>query len=315
MGNTCTRGDSASRFKEHGPPDLLETHEADGINIRPSVKGIHDYETSFIKNPGSEINMTSLNGSNVDETAATRILTAHDANIKARDPSLSHSQWQQISDFNPSSSVEAYLSMRETLLEQERALDFDYACQIASTPQEDRVNSIIKYLRCQDNAEIYQKAQSRRGYGGQFHRRFAGDHFLSNVDLIARTSLFDIAHRIPKGAHLHIHFNSCLQPRVLLDIAKNMDRMFITSDVPLVENNDFENFQMCEIQFSIMTPEKERPGNLFMPDYNPRDTMRFKDFLQLFAKHYPKASAEAWLTEKLEFQEDEAHQLAQTAEG
>lgn len=212
-------------------------------------------------------------------------------------------------------TLDAYQAAKEGLLQAERARGFDYNCSVQATDDERRVDAIIHRLRQRDAELVYGRAAPRTGYGGQQHARFAGDHFLSNVDLIAQTDLFKVAQQMPKGGHLHIHFNACLKPSVLLDIAKEMDRMFITSDMPLVPDDDFESFKRCELQFSILTPDKEKPGNLFSRDYTPRQTMRYRDFLDQFYNYFSGQKVDDWLYGKLVFDEDEAHGMLQTACG
>ncbi|KAG6000418.1 hypothetical protein E4U21_005478 [Claviceps maximensis] len=209
----------------------------------------------------------------------------------------------------------SYFSAREIIMEREGNLDFSSRCRARASPLENRVDTIIQRLRRQDQLRIYDPAPSRQGFGGQRHRRFAGDHFLSNLDLIHHTALFDLASHMPKGGHLHIHYNACLSPVMLLDIAKRMDRMFITSNLPLLPGNDFANYDRCELQFSILSHDREDPGNLFSPDYRSRQTMPFDEFLRTFPYHYDYMSPDAWLLEKLLFREEEAHGVLQTAEG
>jgi adenosine deaminase CECR1 len=223
-------------------------------------------------------------------------------------------------------SVAEYDEVRRMVVSRENELSFDARYRSRANDKERRVDDIIQKMRKQDEA-FFSKLPSRKGYQGQLHPRFAGDHFLSNADLIDKTGLFKIASMMPKGAHLHIHFNACLPPNVLLDIAKDMERMFITSNLPLIckgEGEDkYENFDKCEMQFSIMRPDKEDPGNLFSADYQPRQTMRFAEFRKNFSKYYTKADADingkakvdTWLLNKLLFQEQEAHNLLQTASG
>ncbi|KAG6034542.1 hypothetical protein E4U41_006502 [Claviceps citrina] len=210
---------------------------------------------------------------------------------------------------------EKYFAYRKTVMEQEKNLDFDSRCRARASPLEKRVDAIVRALRRQDQERVYDAAASRQGHAGQKHRRFAGDHFLSNVDLVDQTALFDIASHMPKGGHLHVHYNACLPPSFLLDIAKTMDRMFVTSDLPLIPDNNFANYDSCELQFSITSLDREDPGNLFSPDYRPRQTMRLDDFLRAFPKHHHRLGAESWLLEKLLFHEEEAHEMLQTAAG
>ncbi|KAL7785900.1 hypothetical protein V8C37DRAFT_405679 [Trichoderma ceciliae] len=219
----------------------------------------------------------------------------------------------------PIPSVDEYDEMRKLVVSREEALSFDARHRSRATEKERRVDAIIHEARRRDAAEVFACEPPRKGYRGQLHPRFPGDHFLSNVDLINKTDLFKIASKMPKGAHLHIHFNACLPPDVLLDIAKGMERMFITSNLPLIRKDkcedEFENFDRCEIQFSIMSPDKEDPGNLFLADYRPRQTMKFADFLPQFSNHYKKAGVDKWLLDKLIFEEQEAHHPLQTSSG
>ncbi|KAF4972099.1 hypothetical protein FSARC_1239 [Fusarium sarcochroum] len=253
----------------------------------------------------------------LNEAAAARnYIQAHDAEIAAQGAfaEIAETAGTVTQEQGP---VGDYFKLRQNLVSREKALDFDHACRIHSTPEERRADAIIQRLRSEDEANIYAKAAPRTGYSGQQHPRFSGDHFLSNKHLIDQTALFRVARRMPKGSHLHIHFNACLSPHVLLNLAKEMDRMFITSDVPLVPDDDYRSFDRCEIQFSLLSPEKETPGDLFCPTYQPRQTMRFREFLGKFPGYYTKDSVtvDEWLLEKLMFHEEEAHNHLQTASG
>ncbi|WDK08989.1 adenosine/AMP deaminase [Colletotrichum graminicola] len=214
-----------------------------------------------------------------------------------------------------------YFRQRLEITNREKTLAFDFRLTALASSREIEANAIIQAVKAQDQRLVYDAAEPRQGWGGQNHPRFPADHFLSNVHLINRTRLFAIATKMPKGAHLHIHFNACLQPHVLLGIAKNMDRMFITSDKPLPASGDGRtdeearnSLHLCEIQFSILPPEKERPGDIFSPDYVKRQTMKYSHFLQEFPKKH-NADPEEWLTSKLVFHEDEAHNVHQTVQG
>lgn len=209
-------------------------------------------------------------------------------------------------------SAQAYFAARGGLIELERTMGFEHKCRYSATDLEHRVDEILQRLRRVDDETVYAGASPRCDERGQVHRRFAGDHFLSNVELIEQTALFRVASRMPKGAHLHIHFNACLPPAVLLGIAKTMDRMFITSDLPLVTDAGFDK---CELQFSILSLEKETPGDLFSATYQSRQTMRFAEFLKTFPTRYTKRTVDEWLVEKLVFDEYEAHNFMQTASG
>ncbi|KAL6808255.1 hypothetical protein V8C40DRAFT_278927 [Trichoderma camerunense] len=220
----------------------------------------------------------------------------------------------------PVPSQEEYDELRKHVFAVEQELSFDARCRSRATKQELRVDAMIRKLREQDDRK-YASEPKRRGYHGQMHERFAGDHFLGNVDIINKTHLFQIASKMPKGAHLHIHFNACLPPNVLLGIANGMDRMFVSSTLPLIhkagDEDEYENFNKCEIQFSIMSEGrvKEKLGDPFSSEYIPGRMMKFSDFRRQFSSHYTKATVDEWLLHKLMFEEQEAHHPFQTAAG
>ncbi|KAJ9151276.1 Adenosine deaminase CECR1-A 1 [Pleurostoma richardsiae] len=211
------------------------------------------------------------------------------------------------------SLLDSYQRTRAATLNREGALSFGWRYEQEATQKEVKVNAIIQRLRHIDAQKTFRG--TRMGFGGQDHPRFPGDHFLYNKDLIDKTELLRLAHLMPKGAHLHIHFNACLHPAVLVDIAKDMDRMFITSSIPLTTDNDCLAYNKCEIQFHITAVGKERPGNLFDKEYKAWQTMKFQDFIREFPKHYKRCSVDRWLIEKVEFQEEEAHDWLQTVDG
>ena len=238
--------------------------------------------------------------------------------------------------------VDAYKAARDQVQKFEGALAFDYSCKIWATPLEKLANAILLKVRERDIKDVYEAAPPRKGYGGQLHPRFLGDHFLSNCDLIEKTHLFRIVRAMPKGAHLHIHFNANLLPNVLIEIAKGMERMYITSDIPLVPGGDSDAFDRCKIQFSILSHESvaSQGGekSIFTKGYESRQPMPFADFLRQFRQKYESAHSgssrssncnspidgqsrmeagdvDAWLGYKLVFHEEEAHNFLQTSDG
>jgi len=206
-----------------------------------------------------------------------------------------------------------YDALRQQGTLHEGSLAFDWACERKATPLEVEANEVLQRLKKDDIARFYDTAPKRRGYHGQVHPRFYGDHFLSNADLIEQTQLYALFRAMPKGAHLHIHFNANLLPGVLLGIARDMDRMFIWSNIPLDRD---DAFGLCRIQFSIMNDQAvadKGAGSPFHADYQAGCVMQFRDFRRAFPGG--EEAADRWLTSKLVFQEEEAHNLLQTADG
>ncbi|KAF6819347.1 adenosine/AMP deaminase [Colletotrichum sojae] len=219
-------------------------------------------------------------------------------------------------------SVDDYMRQRDEITRRESTLSFDFRLTVRASQKERKANLILQALKAEDQSLVYDAAEPRLGWGGQSHPRIPADHFLSNVDLINKTKLFKVARRLPKGAHLHIHYNACLEPTRLLGVAKGMDRMFITSDLPLppagrdgVTKEDAKvALDRCEIQFSILSEEKEKPGNIFSPTYEKRQTMKYSDFLTEFLQAHGQ-DPEAWLASKSVFQEGETYHPYQTVHG
>ncbi|KAI1880609.1 hypothetical protein JX265_000849 [Neoarthrinium moseri] len=160
-------------------------------------------------------------------------------------------------ELGPRDQEPEYFRDRDEIVNRGRSIGFDYALTEGASGDEKHAKNLLDIVRRNDEL-VYYGDEKLEGYGGQMHRRFAGDHYLTNADLMENTALFHVATQTPKGAHLHIHFNSCLLPHVLLDIATDMDHMYISSDLPLTSAH---NLDRCEIQFLVRnqkTVEKER---------------------------------------------------------
>ncbi|KAH8195438.1 hypothetical protein TruAng_010390 [Truncatella angustata] len=145
-----------------------------------------------------------------------------------------------------------YFSDRAEIERRGQQLAFDYTLTQKSSQSERQARHLLEIARHNDEIVFYSENPGLEGYHGQIHPRFSGDHFLTNLDLIDRTVLFKVAQRMPKGAHLHVHFNSTLLPNALLDIAEKMEQMYISSDKPLTS---VENLNTCEVQFLMKAPE------------------------------------------------------------
>lgn len=156
-----------------------------------------------------------------------------------------------------------------------------------------------------------------------------GGRFLINKPLISEQSrLFDITRHMPKGCHLHVHFNSELPPEELLTRARSLPKtMFIRSTQPLVTVSDFDD---AEIVFNVM-PESTVTGNIYSKKYNPRwkesesaSWMTWAKFRQRFPSWIPVSAsseggvldrAERWAREKVMVTVNKAYGIDQTHNG
>jgi adenosine deaminase CECR1 len=130
-----------------------------------------------------------------------------------------------------------------------------------------------------------------------------GGQFLTNKDRIDKESiLFQIAHKVPKGGLLHLHFNAGIKPDLLLVQARSIDNIYIRSIRPLIIQDDFD---LTEVAFSVLDPGQVLvKANIFSSDYKGNATnwktpemkwevwMPWKQFQQDFKKSpYKKRKA------------------------
>lgn len=181
------------------------------------------------------------------------------------------------------------------------AVNWDNEYSTQATEREKEAHAILQRLKLD-----YLLARSQDQEGPCLHHTTS--NFLANRHAMEDTPLLNIFKKMPKAGDLHVHFNACLPAHILLDIAANMEQMYITSDRALVHSEDFEN---CEIQFQILSQEKalENPGNLFDSDYrrDERQTMKLNSFIQLFPSYQVELQASQWLQKKLIFGVDELY--------
>jgi adenosine deaminase CECR1 len=99
--------------------------------------------------------------------------------------------------------------------------------------------------------------------------RDMGGHFLTNKPRIERSTLFRIAREMPKGAHLHLHFNAVLHPSELLLYARRptiRNTLFIRATQALLHRTDYEK---VEIVFGVH-PQDIATGDIFSVGYDPQ---------------------------------------------
>jgi adenosine deaminase CECR1 len=224
----------------------------------------------------------------------------------------------------------AYDKARESLQAAERAVAFDAEVNATASSIEQQAVEIVQKIRLHDWDNIYGRPFDANGTSTGM--KAPGQHFLGNVDFINKTLLLDVAKRMPKGAHLHIHFNSCLPANFLIRQARDIDAMYIRSTVPLTAR---ENWTAARISFMVMTPheathvkdadgtEKNVPlGNVWSSDYVSNTWMSYKEFQNTFVfiasdgtRLRGTEGAEIWLEQKMQISEEEAHATHQTGRG
>ncbi|KAK4546970.1 hypothetical protein LTR36_001702 [Oleoguttula mirabilis] len=96
--------------------------------------------------------------------------------------------------------------------------------------------------------------------------RDMGGRFLVNKSAIERSKILGIAKGMPKGSHLHLHFNSEIPPEMLFPHARNLhETMFIRTTKPLCTRADFDDAEMV---FNVL-PKETYKADCFSAMYNP----------------------------------------------
>ncbi|OTB09468.1 hypothetical protein M426DRAFT_316018 [Hypoxylon sp. CI-4A] len=214
-------------------------------------------------------------------------------------------------------------------------LHFQNAIKELASPEERSANRALLGYRRADDDELYKQAPredtlKEEDDGAERQPPSAADHFLRNVDIINESRLLATARHMPKGAHLHLHFNATLLPQFLLEIAKEMRNMYISSPThKLRSKNDFDD---CEIVFTLKDLEALKRENefvededgpdLFQDDYEPRQLMRYQYFRDRWGHEREirrdsisealwdmDTECDDWLVSKLIFGKDEINQI------
>jgi len=239
----------------------------------------------------------------------------------------SQQNWRAAISNREFESPAEYVKALEQLRDAEKAIAFDAEVTATSSNIEKQAAALVRKIKAWDWDHTYEPLRnSNTGI------RKEGEHFLGNVDLINKTELMKVAKRMPKGAHLHIHFNACLPARFLIQQARDIDAMYIRSTLPLTTP---ENMEACRISFMVMTlHEATRTkdsdgieifaplGNVWDQNYVSNRWMSYKQFQRQFeytdeAGHVLRktAGAETWLERKMIISEEEAHSAHQTGRG
>ncbi|OJD22654.1 hypothetical protein ACJ73_05993 [Blastomyces percursus] len=206
-----------------------------------------------------------------------------------------HSSTHSPTSTTPTSAAD-YFEALNTLQQQERELAFDAGTATKASKSEKDAAAVLEVIR----------GQERKRYLASD----ASDNFLANAGLINHGSdLMQVARRLPKGAHLHCHFNTILHPSFLVSQARNIKCMFIRSTLSL--NAQLDNLNDAAITFSVLRDSTE-DANIFDIDYKPLAWMRYSKFLEDFPGGTERA--EEWLVNKLLISLEDAHGMDKTLE-
>lgn len=229
--------------------------------------------------------------------------------------------------FKASCDSKEYSDNRGKLLAEERKGAWNEPARRRAKPAELRANEILIKIRENERVDpgLYGNLPSEAV--PESHTRDMGGRFLVNKERIDRSKVFDIARQMPKGAHLHLHFNSELPPEQLFPQARSpemLETFHVRSTQPLCTPQDFAE---TEIVFNVL-PKGTGQGDLFSNEYNPdwkapdnTAWMRWADFCQKFPQdvHVEETEelsrAESWARDRMVITLGHAYHDRQTTNG
>jgi len=248
----------------------------------------------------------SKRGQNPDKSKTNRIMKESIGN-SFRPPNTLHARQA------------AYDLQKQNLVSQDPGLHWDDAARSSASDAEVRAGEIIWTLREHERDNLFGNVASEAIPGP--HTLDMGGQFLTNRSRIQNDSkVYQIALNMPKGAHLHLHFNAELDPELLIQRSKDPQvekTMFIRSTRPILSDKDYAETEMV---FSVL-PEETVKVDLWAPDYKPdfrspgaTPWMLWKDFREKFERLRGE-SVDQWILNKMVLSEDEAYSKDQTTNG
>ncbi|KAK7606697.1 hypothetical protein JOL62DRAFT_586335 [Phyllosticta paracitricarpa] len=217
-------------------------------------------------------------------------------------------------------SVQNYQTTREELLKDLEPRCWDYTARTNASEVEQKAAKIVQRIREDERINLFGNVPSEAIPGPT--ARDMGGQFLTNKSRIEESKLFDIAKQMPKGAHLHAHFNAELDVSDLLKRARDLDTMFIRATRPLLEPQDYLETEMVFTVLPTDHPEADPFSNDYNPDWKSPGSnpwVKWKAFQAKFLEKRPTnlgdMDAETWVWGKMVLGEEEVYGTKQTLNG
>lgn len=209
-----------------------------------------------------------------------------------------------------------YEDCRQNLIKTEADILWDAGARRNASPIEKLAATIVFQLREHERENHFGNKASESIPGPE--TRDMGGQFLTNKERIESSKLYKISQQLPKGCHLHLHFNAELQPEILIEQAREMDTMFVRSTLPLISNDDYE---ITEIVFDVLpvdTPQADPFSATYDPDFRSpgcRPWMQWKLFRKEFLRRRNGQDPEGWIRSKMILSVEEVYGMDQTVNG
>jgi adenosine deaminase CECR1 len=219
-------------------------------------------------------------------------------------------------DSDPYAAQNDYDLRKNTLLETESRAAWDAAARSSATAAEKRAQTIAFKIREDERVSLFGNVASESIPGSD--TRDMGGQFLTNKDRITKSKIYRMAQEMPKGCHLHLHFNAeLMEPNDFIEQAKKNPNMYVRSTRPIITDLDYDE---AEIVFNVL-PSSTVEANIFSPLYKPdfrspgaTPWMKWSNFITAF-KSRRNDDPEKWIRRKLVLTEEEVYGISQTTNG
>jgi hypothetical protein len=208
-----------------------------------------------------------------------------------------------------------YESLKQVLLREESDASWDRTARLNASEAERKAGVIIWQIREDERDNLFGNKASESIPGPE--TLDMGGQFLTNRSRIESSRVYEIAHAMPKGCHLHLHLNAEITPKALIAKAKDISNMYIRSTQPLVEDKDYLETEMV---FNVL-PKDTVSVDIFHPGYRPdwkspgaTPWMRWSQFRQELQTR-KGIEAEDWVLGKMILSEEEVYGITQTTNG
>jgi adenosine deaminase CECR1 len=219
-------------------------------------------------------------------------------------------------DGDPYAAQSDYEERKRSILESENRDAWDAAARLSASAAEKRAQIIAFKIREDERVNLFGNVASEaiptsdtRDMGGQF---------LTNKDRIKLSKIYRMAQEMPKGCHLHLHFNAeLMEPDDFIKQAQKNPNMYVRSTRPIVSDSDYDE---AEIVFNVL-PSSTVEADIFDAGYRPefrkpgaKPWMKWSSFRAAF---YSRRSEdpEKWIRRKLVLTEEEVYGINQTTNG
>ena len=219
------------------------------------------------------------------------------------------------SSLENSSTQSDYEQRRTALLTAERIDSWDRTATETATPAEREAAEIVWCIREHEREVLFGNRPGETVPGPE--TLDMGGQLLTNHSRIEQSELFKIARQAPKGCQLHIHFNTEIETKEVIQRSRDVNNMYIKSTKALVIPEDYDE---CEIIFNVF-PVTTVSADVFAKEYdellssgNEDVWMRWTDFCKKFQEHREEG-AEEWVSTKIVLSEEEVYGPYQTLNG